>query len=55
MGMMQLEYKKVTTDLRSQTHTWTSLGVSQEIQKGLAQLSYNTPSIIQSSSILKIS
>ena len=40
IGMLDVEGKNIVTDLTSSKHTWITLGVPEEIQRGLKQLAY---------------
>jgi superfamily II DNA/RNA helicase len=52
--MLDVEGKHIITDLTSSKHTWITLGVPEEIQKGLKLLAYQKPSMIQSFAIPQI-
>jgi superfamily II DNA/RNA helicase len=49
--MLQVANKTIVADPRSKKQTWDSLGVPEPIQKGLHQLAFQTPSLIQSFSL----
>lgn len=52
--MLDVEGKNIVTDLTSSKQTWVTLGVPEEIQKGLKLLAYQKPSLIQSFAIPQI-
>lgn len=53
-GMRELKFKNVVVNLESKKWTWESLEVPNHIEKGLAELEYKIPSIIQSVSIRNV-
>jgi hypothetical protein len=51
-GMKEMKNKNLVQDLQSKRYTWEDLKIPDVmIQKGLHQLMYNKPSIIQSVAI----